>query len=110
MLVYQWSATPRSGCWDDARRFVWQFMRFSGTALDWPAATLMVSGPACGQPSFLLEFAFDDGRHFEAAWDRLVSHEQTGEIWRELHPLLDEGSIQRTVYEIQYARAGTAER
>ncbi|MBM4436361.1 MAG: hypothetical protein FJ029_03815 [Actinobacteria bacterium] len=109
MLIYQWSAIPRQDCWSSARRLIHTFVQVSGVALDWPSGTVMVTGREAVARTLSVEFAFDGVKAFEAAWQRLLAHEATGELWARLQPLLEADSVRRSVYDVQYSRAGRLE-
>ncbi len=110
MLIYQWSASPHTGCWDDARRLLHEFANFAEASLDWPPGVVMIGRGEQAPRMLSAEFTFDNAPDFETAWQRLVDHDEAPTMWEQLQPLLDEGSVRRDVYGVQYARARSTER
>ncbi len=110
MLVYQWSASPHAGSWDNARRLVHEFADFAEASLDWPPGVVMIGRGEQTPRMLAAEFTFDSAPDFEAAWQRLVEHDEAPALWEQLHPLLDEASVRRDVYDVQYIRARSTER
>ena len=110
MLIYQWSASPHADAWDDARRLVHEFAEFAETSLDWPPGVVMIGRGKQTPPMLTAEFTFGSAPDFEAAWQRLVDHDEAPTLWERLHPLLDEASVRRDVYDVPYIRARSAER
>lgn len=85
------------------------FVQVSGVSLDWPSGTVLVTGREAAARTLSVEFAFEGVKAFEAAWQRLLAHEATGELWARLQPLLEAESIRRSVYDVQYSRVSRLE-
>lgn len=110
MLIYQWSAMPRADCWEQARDLVHEFTRFGAASLDWPRGVVLVSDPSHGPRGLRVEYPFEDAPEFEAAWQRLSDDAEAARLWLLLCPLFEDSSIRREVFDVQYSRAGAAER
>ena len=105
MLIYQWSASSRGHNWNDVRALITEFTRHVEGPLSWPRGSVMVNRGCGDSQTVQLEFPFHDAKEFEHAWKRMCSDRTTGQIWARMHPLLDEASIERSVFEVQYSRA-----
>ena len=110
ILVYQWSASPHTDASDDARRLVHEFAEFAETSLDWPPGVVMIGRGKQTPRMLTAEFTFGSAPDFEAAWRRLVDHDEAPTLWERRHPLLDEASVRRDAYDVPYMRARSAER